>query len=78
MSLFRIILIAIAAFFVYRLGRVLVRVFSRQQETSKGGGTVGGRKQARPLDKPFRDAKDASFEDLTGTGNKGVYRDQSS
>ena len=43
-----------------------------------GGETVGGRKESRPLEKPFRDATDASFEDLTGTGNQQVHRDRPS
>ena len=78
MSLFRLILIAIAAFFAFRFVRSLVRLMSNPRKRGAEDGTVGGRKQSRPLEKPFRDAKDASFEDLTGTGNQEVHRDRPS
>ncbi len=78
MSLFRLILIAIAAFFAFRLIRSLAKLMSNPRKRGAEDGTVGGRKQARPLEKPFRDATDASFEDLTGTGNQKVHRDRPS
>ncbi len=76
MSLFRLILFAILGFFIFRLGRSLVRFITNPRKTNAGGETVSGRKKARPLEKPFRDAKDASFEDLSGTGNQQVHRDR--
>lgn len=77
MSLVRIILIAIAGFFLFRLVRSLVRLLARPQSGNAAGETVGGRKKASPLEKPFRDVKDASYEDLTGTGDQQqVHRDR--
>jgi hypothetical protein len=70
MSLFRIILLAIAGFFVFRLVRLVARMMMNAPSRDSGAESVGGGKPTRPLDKPFRDATDASFEDLTGTGNK--------
>lgn len=70
MSLLRLILIAIAAFFAFRLVRSIARLMMNRRSGEAGDGTVGGRKRARPLDKPFRDATDASFEDLSGSGNQ--------
>jgi hypothetical protein len=78
MSLFRVILIALAGFFAFRFIRSLVRLMAGPRNKTAGGETVGGRKKSRPLEKPFRDATDASFEDLTGTGNQQVHRDRPS
>jgi hypothetical protein len=78
MSLFRLILIAIAAFFAFRFIRSLAKLMSNPRKQGAKEGSVGGRKQGRPLEKPFRDATDASFEDLTGTGNQEVHRDRPS
>ena len=78
MSLFRFILIAVAAFFAFRFVRSLARLMSNARKRGSEDGAVGGRKESRPLEKPFRDAKDASFEDLTGTGNQEVHRDRPS
>jgi hypothetical protein len=78
MSLVRVILIAIAAFFAFRFVRSLARLMSNARRRGADGEAVGGRKRSRPLEKPFRDAKDASFEDLTGAGNQEVHRDRQS
>ena len=78
MSIFRFILIALAAFFAFRLVRSLARLMSNPRRRNAEDGTVGGRKKSRPLEKPFRDAKDASFEDLSGAGNQEVHRDRPS
>lgn len=78
MSLVRLILIAIAAFIVYRLVRALVRAFSSRQDAREEGQGVRGRKKTRPLEKPFRDAKDASFEDLTGSPDQPAQHDRPS
>jgi hypothetical protein len=64
MSLLRIILIALAAFFAIRVVRSLARVLMNRRPRGEEEGTVSGRPESRPLDKPFRDATDASFEDL--------------
>jgi hypothetical protein len=78
MSLVRVILIAIAAFFAFRFIRSLVRLMMNPRAKRADGETVGSRRQTTPLEKPFRDATDASFEDLTGTGNQQVHRDRPS
>jgi hypothetical protein len=75
MSLFRLILIAIAAFFAFRFVRSVMKFVLGPRGKGAEGETVRGRKQTRPLEKPFRDAKDASFEDLSGAGSKQVHRD---
>jgi hypothetical protein len=78
MSLVRVILIAIAVFFAFRFIRSLARLMMSPRTRKADGETVGSRKQSEPLEKPFRDATDASFEDLTGTGNREVHRDRPS
>jgi hypothetical protein len=73
MGLLRVILIGLAGLFLVRIVIAAVRLLMNRHAAGTEEGTVKGREHGRPLEKPFRDARDATFEDLSGTTNQKVH-----
>ncbi len=62
--MFRLILLAVIGFFVYRIVQSTARIFSSNHHESSGKGGSASDLHVSPPGKEFRNVQDAEFEDI--------------
>jgi hypothetical protein len=68
MGLTRVLLLAILGYLLWRILRVVVRMMERPRSAEHED--IGGQKNAQNSSTPYKDIKDAEFQDLPPTNKQ--------